>query len=168
MLRKVLASPYSPPTSRVYLLLGEAFHSAPSLRKAFTHFQGKFPLCAGWLRPSVGAGALTAVPPARCEGTLLLSYRALRSGSYWNSRFKRCPNDLIKATEENAQAMRSCSSDEEVVAVLVLLCRGYGWRGQGKNLPRVHGFILFEQEKWIAVLRVLLNLTAGVEQLLVE
>lgn len=49
-----------------------------------------------------------------------------------NSRFKRCLNDFIKAAEENAQAMRNCSSDEEVFAVLVLLCRGTGWRGQGK------------------------------------
>lgn len=61
-----------------------------------------------------------------------LSCRGLWSGSYWNSRFKRCLNDLIKAAEENVQAVRSCSSDEEVLAVLVLLCRGYGWGGPGK------------------------------------
>lgn len=61
-----------------------------------------------------------------------LSSRGLRSGSYWNSRFERCPNDLIKAAEENAQAMRSCSSDEEVLAILVLLCRGTGGGANGK------------------------------------
>lgn len=85
-----------------------------------------------------------------------------------NSRFKRCLNDFIKAAEENAQAMRNCSSDEEVFAVVVLLCRGYGMEGPRENLRGVHDFILFEQEKRIAVLCVLLIPIAGVEQLSVE
>lgn len=37
-----------------------------------------------------------------------------------------------------------------------------------ENLSAVYDFILFEQEKRIAVLSVLLNLIAGVEQLSVE
>lgn len=50
--------------------------------------------------------------------------------------FKRCLNDFIKAAEENAQAMRNCSSDEEVFAVLVLLCRGYGMEGPREKSAR--------------------------------
>lgn len=64
--------------------------------------------------------------------------------------------------------MRSCSPDEEVLAVLALLCRGYGVEGPRENLRGVHDFTLFEQEKWIAVLCVLLIPIAGVEQLSLE
>lgn len=85
-----------------------------------------------------------------------------------NSRFKRCLNDFIKAAEENAQAMRNCSSDEEVFAVLVLLCRGTGWRGQGKICEVFMTLFCLNRKKRIAVLCVLLIPIAGVEQLSVE
>lgn len=168
--RKVLASLFT-------------LHPPPGCSSSWGKLSIPPPLCARLYPPpgKVARGCLLAPPErgsrvrsrqcrplgakALCSE---LSCRGLRSGSYWNSRFKRCLNDLIKAAEENVQAVRSCSSDEEVLAVLVLLCRGYGWGGQGENLSGVYDFILFEQEKWIAVLCVLLNPIAGVEQLSVE
>lgn len=110
--------------------MGEAFHFAPSLRKALPTARESSPWAPAGSARVWEPGALTVVPPARCEGTLLsVKFLGVMKWFLRNSRFKRCLNDFIKAAEENAQAMRNCSSDEEVFAVLVLLCRGYGMEG---------------------------------------